>query len=64
MDLPASTGKMPFDASATMATANQTHEPVVRLTFMAPTLPVPCVVMSSPVTHFTIRYAHGIEPTA
>ena len=29
-----------------------------------PTLPVPCAETSSPETHFTIRYAQGIEPMA
>jgi hypothetical protein len=48
------TGMNPFRASANIATTNQAHDPVVRRTFMAPTLPVPCWVISSPVTPFAM----------
>jgi hypothetical protein len=56
------TGRKPLSTSAIMATANHPQEPVVRRTFMAPTLPVPCAVISSPVTRLTIRYALGTDP--
>jgi len=55
-------GRNPLSASANIATVNHVHDPVVRLTFIAPTLPVPCSVMSSPVIPRTMMYANGIEP--
>jgi hypothetical protein len=61
---PTRAGRSPFAQSASIATANHPQEPVVRRTFIAPTLPVPCWVMSVCETQRTMRYAHGIDPTA
>jgi hypothetical protein len=45
---------MPLNPSHNIATTNHLHEPVARRTFIDPMFPLPCSVMSSPVTSFTM----------